>query len=131
MVQRLRAKTQGRPLTAEALEELGPLNLLLERDEPFSRIVRNNEGHSPLSLQITRQWRTPEALLLPIAESLAQLVYEEDFTHVNACEGPACTMLFFADHTHGYTRRWCSMTICGNRAKQTIHWHRLKSADGR
>jgi predicted RNA-binding Zn ribbon-like protein len=30
----------------------------------------------------------------------------------------------FADRTRGRSRRWCSMEICGNRAKQLTH--RLK-----
>jgi predicted RNA-binding Zn ribbon-like protein len=45
---------------------------------------------------------------------------------VKACEGPACTLLF-ADHTRGHARRWCSMALCGNRAKQAAHRHRLKT----
>ena len=80
----------------------------------------------PLALQSMRRWRSPEALLLPIGEALARLVCTEDFSHVKACEGPACTLLF-ADHTRGHARRWCSMAICGNRAKQAAHRHRLKA----
>jgi predicted RNA-binding Zn ribbon-like protein len=49
----------------------------------------------------------------------------EDFSNVKACEGPACTLLF-ADHTRGHARPWCSMAICGNRAKQAAHRNRLK-----
>jgi predicted RNA-binding Zn ribbon-like protein len=45
---------------------------------------------------------------------------------MKACEGPACTLLF-ADHTRGHTRRWCSMALCGNRAKQAAYRHRLKA----
>jgi predicted RNA-binding Zn ribbon-like protein len=72
-----------------------------------------------------RRWNAPEALLLPMVEAMARLVCEEDFTHVKACEGPTCTLLF-ADHTRGHARRWCSMALCGNRAKQAAHRHRLK-----
>jgi predicted RNA-binding Zn ribbon-like protein len=43
-----------------------------------------------------------------------------DFSHVKACEGPACTLLFL-DKTRRHTRRWCSMAVCGNRAKQSAH----------
>jgi predicted RNA-binding Zn ribbon-like protein len=118
---------KGRPLTAEALVELEPLNRLLERDESFSRIVHGSAGgDEPLLLETVRRWRTPDALLLPIGEALAQLVCTADFTNVKACEGPACTLLF-ADNTRGHMRRWCSMAICGNRAKQAAHRHRLKS----
>jgi predicted RNA-binding Zn ribbon-like protein len=114
---------KGRPLTAEVLAELEPLNRLLERDETFSQIVA--APARPFELATMRRWRTPEALLLPVGEALAQLVCTEDFTHVKACEGPACTLLF-ADHTRSHIRRWCSMAICGNRAKQAAHRGRLK-----
>lgn len=119
-------KRKGRPLAMEDLGELEPLNRLLERDEAFSRVVlQRANGRAPFELRFMRRWRSPEALLLPIGEALARFVCTEDFSHVKACEGPACTLLF-ADHTRGHARRWCSMAICGNRAKQAAHRHRLK-----
>ena len=119
---------KGRPLRADNLKDLGPLNRLLERDERFSRIVagQHHGNSSGLELQSTRRWKSPESLLLPIGAALSQFVCEEDFSNVKACEGPACTLLF-ADHTRGRARRWCSMAICGNRAKQAAHRQRLKS----
>jgi predicted RNA-binding Zn ribbon-like protein len=117
---------KGRPLTADALAELEPLNRLLERDETFSRVVPQENQHAPLTLRSLRRWRSPEALLLPVGEVLARLVCTEDFSNVKACEGPACTLLF-ADHTRGHARRWCSMAICGNRAKQAAHRNRLRA----
>jgi predicted RNA-binding Zn ribbon-like protein len=116
---------KGRLLTSEDLSELEPLNRLLERDEGFGRIVARDRGGPGLEFRAMRRWRSPEALLLPIGEALAKFVCEEDLTNVKACEGPACTLMF-ADHTRGRARRWCSMAICGNRAKQAAHRHRLK-----
>ena len=116
---------KGRPLAAEALAQLQPLNRLLDRDEAFTQIVPQPAGPEAFALQTMRRWRNPDALLLPVGEALARLVCMEDFTHVKACEGPACTLLF-ADHTRGHARRWCSMAICGNRAKQAAHRRRLK-----
>jgi predicted RNA-binding Zn ribbon-like protein len=120
-------KHQGRTLKSDALKELEPLNRLLERDEAFEKIEPAAEGaEHALRLLSTRRWRSPEALLLPIAEMLAQVVCGEDFTYIKACEGPACTLLF-ADHTRRRARRWCSMAQCGNRAKQAAHRHRVKA----
>ena len=120
-------KHMGRPLTPRALQELGPLNKLLERDEAFSQISRhhNNDG-TRLELRMMRRWRSPESLLLPIGEALAKFVCEEDFADVKACEGHTCTLVF-ADRTRRRGRRWCSMAICGNRAKQAAHRNRLRS----
>jgi predicted RNA-binding Zn ribbon-like protein len=114
---------KGRPLEAADLDDLGPLNRLLERDEGFGRLVTRATGG--LAFERTRRWSSPEALLLPIGEAMAKLVSEEDFSYVKACEGPTCTLLF-ADHTRGHVRRWCSMSACGNRAKQMAHRNRLK-----
>jgi len=117
---------KGRPLSPEDISELEPLNRLLQGDERFGQIVAHDHGHaSALQFRTMRRWPSPEALLLPIGEALAKLVCEEDFSNVKACEGPACTLLF-ADHTRGRARRWCSMAVCGNRAKQAAHRNRLK-----
>jgi predicted RNA-binding Zn ribbon-like protein len=120
-------KHMGRPLTPEALRELAPLNRLLERDEAFSRISRRRDGDGDrLELRMMRRWRSPESLLAPIGEALAKLVCEEDFAAVKACEGHSCTLMF-ADRTRRRARRWCSMAICGNRAKQAAHRNRLRN----
>lgn len=120
-------KYMGRPLPPKALQELGPLNKLLQNDETFSQISRHRERDGDrFELQVVRRWRSPQSLLLPIAEALAKFVCEEDFARVKACEGHNCTLVF-ADHTRGQARRWCSMASCGNRAKQTAHRNRLKS----
>ena len=120
-------KHKGRPLKTDALAELGPLNRLLERDEGFAQIVTHRHGHhTEMNLQAMRRWRSPESLLLPIGEALAKFVCEEDFANVKACQGHPCTLLF-ADHTRGHARRWCSMSVCGNRAKQAAHRRRQKT----
>jgi predicted RNA-binding Zn ribbon-like protein len=118
-------KHKGHPLAATDLRALAPLNRLLEREDSFSRIVSSDGADSPFVLERVRRFETPDSLLLPIAEAIARLVATEDFSHVKACEGPTCTLLF-ADHTRGHARRWCSMALCGNRAKQAAHRARRK-----
>jgi predicted RNA-binding Zn ribbon-like protein len=121
-------KHMGRPLPPKALQELGPLNKLLARDERFSQIARHHQrGGDHLELRVLRRWRSPDSLLLPIGEALAKFVCEENFADVKACEGHGCTLIF-ADHTHRRARRWCSMAVCGNRAKQAAHRKRLKDS---
>ncbi len=117
----------GRGLETDDLRELGPLNHLLDRDERFDQIVAEAEGGaSALRLKPLRRWRSPESLLLPIGEEIAKFICTEEFKHVKACEGPTCTLLF-VDRTRGRARRWCSMAICGNRAKQIAHRDRRKA----
>jgi predicted RNA-binding Zn ribbon-like protein len=121
-------KHKGKPIPAKAIHELEPLNKLLVRDEAYQQIVAVNDSHASHGMKLGefRRWRSPEALLLPIAKAMADLVCKEDFTYVKACEGPACTLLF-VDKTKGHARRWCSMAICGNRAKQAAHRSRSKT----
>jgi predicted RNA-binding Zn ribbon-like protein len=131
----------GAPLGPSALEELGPLNRLLERDEGYGQVVavghddRHGEhgdgdahghGERPLAYLRMRRWRSPESLLLPVAEAIAQVVTEEDFRHIKGCEGHRCTLMF-VDKTRARGRRWCSMGVCGNRAKVTAHRQRRRA----
>jgi predicted RNA-binding Zn ribbon-like protein len=126
-------KHMGRPLEPRALRQLEPLNQLLAREEEFGQIVvqdRRSPGEtrvSGLAWRPQRRWQSPESLLFPLARSLADLVCTEDFTYVKACEGSPCTLLF-VDRTRGHVRRWCSMAICGNRAKQSAHRQRAQRA---
>jgi predicted RNA-binding Zn ribbon-like protein len=116
----------GRPLLPGDLRELEPLNRLLELDEGYERIVTRDHGDDTgLKLQMMRRWRSPQSLLQPIGEALAKFVCEENFSNVKACEGLDCTLMF-ADHTRGHARRWCSMAICGNRAKQAAYRNRIR-----
>jgi predicted RNA-binding Zn ribbon-like protein len=120
---------KGRSLVPEDLTELEPLNELLRRDERYGEIIAQPmDGRSALTLVAKHRWNSPEALLLPIAEAMAHLICDEDFSRVKACEGPSCTLLF-ADHTRGGARRWCSMALCGNRAKQAAHRSRQRHAE--
>jgi hypothetical protein len=135
---------KGHPLEASALDQLEPLNQVLARDEEFGQIVArepgdrhdHGDGHnsapmddrpaSGLAWQPKRRWRSPDTLLLPIARAMADLICDDDFSRVKACEGATCTLVFI-DRTRRQARRWCSMAVCGNRAKQQAHRDRLKS----
>jgi len=119
---------RGRPLNGEDLKDLEPLNRLLERDESFQRVSVGEGGQPPFALQTVRRWRSPESLLIPIGEALARFVCEESLVDVKPCEGAACTLMF-VDHTRGRGRRWCSMALCGNRAKQAAYRERAKRVD--
>lgn len=121
-------KRRGHPLARDDLRKLERLNRLLEQDDSYSQIApATSKQRNAFELRVMRKWGSSEALLFPIAEALARFVCFEDFTYVKACEGHSCTLLF-ADHTRGRARRWCSMAICGNRAKQAAHRDRIKAS---
>jgi predicted RNA-binding Zn ribbon-like protein len=126
---------RGRPFKVRALVQLAPLNKLLASDEIFWTLVpgppassnRASRQASPAIFQLRprRRWRKPDSLLSPIAEELAKFITAVDFRNLKACQGKKCTLLFL-DQTRGHGRRWCSMGVCGNRAKQEAHVERLK-----
>jgi predicted RNA-binding Zn ribbon-like protein len=118
---------RGKPLKAADIAALEPLNRLLARDEGYGQLVALRRGKTTaLEFQRARRWRSPESLLVPIGEALAQMLAEENLSHVKTCEGAICTLMF-VDRTRALSRRWCSMEICGNRAKQIAHRQRLKT----
>ena len=122
---------RGCSLGPDSLPELEPLNRILERDDAYGAIaVRfvdapDQVTTSGLEWRTLRRWRTPDSLLLPIAHAIANFLTSEDLSRVKACQKSPCT-LFFLDRTRGQARRWCSMTLCGNRAKQALYRARLK-----
>jgi predicted RNA-binding Zn ribbon-like protein len=112
----------GKPLRATTAA-IAPLNELLARDRSFPQVEaagRDAEGGRALVLRRVRRWESPGELLQPIAEAAADLVCHQDFRLIRSCEGSACTLLFL-DRTRAHTRRWCSMAVCGNRAKAAAH----------
>lgn len=77
-------------------------------------------------------WRVPArrsdvaALLAPVWWSAADLVLAADRLRLRCCANPRCGWLFL-DDSKGGTRRWCSMSACGNRAKVQRHALRQRS----
>jgi predicted RNA-binding Zn ribbon-like protein len=109
----------GKPLGTSAAKVLEPLNALLAQDNSYP-VVEATGGERVLRLRRVRLWESPDELLHPIAEAAADLICNADFRLIRACEGHVCTLLFL-DRTKAHGRRWCSMAVCGNRAKAAAH----------
>ena len=125
----------GRPLQSTALDELTPINRLLVRDNSYRQIEARNLPQQDNDIKITalrwkqeRRWHALNNLLLPIAEAMGDIVCRVDFELVKKCESPTC-ILWFHDVSLNHTRRWCSMAVCGNRAKAAAYRARKRSAD--
>jgi predicted RNA-binding Zn ribbon-like protein len=77
-------------------------------------------------------WRVPQrrpsvaALLAPVWWSAADLMLAADRLRLRCCANPRCGWLFLDDSKAG-TRRWCSMSACGNRAKVQRHAQRQRA----
>ena len=110
--ERLRAEIVGweksGKVTPGMIEEL---NAGLSAHPMRSRIMPTK---GPLEIEEYFAVREPEGLAAPISASAARLFANADHTRVRQCG--AC-VLHFHDTSKKGTRRWCSMEICGNRAK--------------
>jgi predicted RNA-binding Zn ribbon-like protein len=90
------------------------LNVYLDACLSAPHLERDDRG----KMNLVRQARGDAlaTLLGPLAESVAQLLADGDFSLVKQCEHPDC-VLWFYDRTKAHKRRWCSMALCGNRYK--------------
>ena len=99
--------------------EVAALNAALET-VPRQRLCRGGE---------CCEWEWPEGkpefrrLLWPVIQSAADLVSSPDAARIRECDAPDCNWLFL-DRSHGGRRRWCDMSICGNRAKARRYYER-------
>lgn len=107
----------GRPLKPSAAAELTTVNDLLASDSTYRQLTPGD----PVAWRTHRRPSTPaNAVLLPLADAIGDLVATADFALVRHCESSACTLAFL-DRTKSHARRWCSMAACGNRAKAAAH----------
>lgn len=67
----------------------------------------------------------PTDLLAPLVYAAADLFTKFDLRRIRKCQ--ACVLHFY-DTTKNATRRWCSMKICGNRAKVASYVARQRQA---
>ncbi len=67
-----------------------------------------------------------DRVLWPAAWSAAELLASADVDRVRQCAGSGCAWLVL-DRSKSRSRRWCDMSICGNRAKARRHRVREKT----
>jgi predicted RNA-binding Zn ribbon-like protein len=77
-----------------------------------------------------RRWTIPESTglerpLLELGRAAGALLASTDLNAVRSCPGHDCGWLFLDP---GGRRRWCTMAVCGNRAKARRHAARRKRA---
>ena len=97
--------------------------VLREWIEPVNEILRITEGHDELvfsnhdwEIQFEASESGLEWLLAAVARSAAEIIAEGPRARVRLCANPRCGLLFY-DTSRTRRRRWCSMTVCGNRHK--------------
>jgi len=101
--------------------EIGQAGMFVGISELVRREVR------PAGEGYTWVWKRTNAelddVLAPVVESAAALLTSPDLSRVRECESETCGWLFI-DRSRNRSRRWCDMTVCGNRAKVRRHYQR-------
>ena len=75
------------------------------------------------------EWRWPgdgtdlRRIVWPVVRSAADLLTSPDVARIRQCQAPDCSWLFL-DRSRGGRRRWCDMSVCGNRAKARRYYER-------
>jgi len=101
---------------------VGSVNEVLRRGAVYGQLTPVGRG---FVRKAHRDVRDPVDLLVPIAEDAADLLCNGDRGRVRKCGSPAC-VLYFYDTSRNRTRRWCSMDLCGNRAKVAAYFRRRR-----
>jgi len=107
-------------------EDLNSLNRFLSDYPVSSTVVRT--GHEYEWAMVAG--RGPEGKMLwPIAKSAADLLTSDQLGRVTECanEEEGCGWVFL-DKTRSGTKKWCSSTGCGNRAKVRAWYERHEKA---
>ena len=99
--------------------------------EPIAAVLARTSGRLGLQHAAGKTTVTfmPDALdaSFVIAREIASFLSDAELRYVRRCEGDGC-ILFFHDTTKSHTRRWCSMSGCGNRAKAALFYRRRRQA---
>ncbi|MBA4397546.1 MAG: 4-hydroxybenzoyl-CoA reductase [Syntrophus sp. (in: bacteria)] len=77
------------------------------------------------------QWKSPHparACLSEIARDAVMIIGDTGRQRLKMCDNPSCRMLF-VDQSPAKRRRWCAMSLCGNREKIRTHRQRKRGAD--
>src|SRR5689334_7296897 len=116
------AAADGRPVPRSVVESI---NRILARGAGVTRIVPGGRGFTTRRMLRVEE---PADLLVPVAESAADLLCHADLGRIRRCAHPKC-VLYFLDATKNATRRWCDMRTCGNRANAAAYYRR-RAASG-
>jgi predicted RNA-binding Zn ribbon-like protein len=96
------------------------INAILNQAYGYHELVKTESGFEK---RFRSNFENPHQLLIPIAQSAADLISDKNPENLRKCEGPNC-ILYFYDTTKNHRRRWCSMNACGNRAKAAAFYKR-------
>jgi len=106
-------------------EDIGRINAMLGEALSHRRLAPNEGGFVWSWSEIdANDLRAP---IWPVIESAAALLTSTDLKRIRECDAGDCNWLFL-DRSRAGTRRWCSMSSCGNRAKARRFYSRQRKS---
>lgn len=69
---------------------------------------------------------TLDGFLQPVLKAAADLLVGAGLPRLRRCADPECGWIFL-DVSKNNSRRWCSMSSCGNRAKARRHYRKIRT----
>ncbi|MBE3562050.1 MAG: ABATE domain-containing protein [Ktedonobacteraceae bacterium] len=98
-------------------EDMQRINAQLAQAMEHARIIQDGQ-------QFRWAWagmgEALESVLWPVVRATADLLTSDNLPLVRICAADDCRWLFL-DTSKNHSRRWCSMSSCGNRAKARRH----------
>ncbi|WP_410652682.1 CGNR zinc finger domain-containing protein [Amycolatopsis sp. cmx-4-54] len=96
---------------------------------PLRKTLIEAYRHASLPPSLPLRWVVPleDGGALPhfLALAAEDLLRTGDLERIRECEGPGCGWVF-TDHTRNRSRRWCSSSDCGNRARAKRHYAKTR-----
>lgn len=112
------AEHSGIPSGRAEEAAISEINRILGRSAGSRRVETRSDGGFVRSFVTVGD--VFAGLLVPVIESAADALVQEELPRVHRCANPRCSRVFF-DASRNGKRRWCEMSSCGNRAKAARH----------
>jgi predicted RNA-binding Zn ribbon-like protein len=109
---------------AQSHEDLDFLNAVLRDQKTWQELEQLETGK--IVVRERRSTDTIQQALGPVVHSLSDTLTKGDPARLRTCAHPDCVLRFYDDSKNG-SRRWCSMSDCGNRAKASAYLGRQRS----
>ena len=130
---RLRARELSRALAVrEGLRRLAAGNNHAGASATAARLQGLNQAAAGASVEIRLEPAGPrfvaagaglDGALGHVLAITATAMLDGTWRRLKVCPGDHCGWAFY-DHSRNQTGRWCSMSVCGGRAKARTHYHR-------
>jgi predicted RNA-binding Zn ribbon-like protein len=118
----LSAVVDGTPIPGEALKVW---NRLAHRALSRFDLEQRKEG---LGWRNASDPKGLDSMLWPVVHAAVMLLTGPDVPRIRRCASEKCDWMFLDGSKRG-NRRWCDMTVCGNRAKAQRFYRRRKRSD--